>query len=406
MTTKRTINELAVFGGQPLFEAWFHVGRPNIPDREALLARIERMLDSAWLTNYGPLVQEFEGRLATYLGVKHCVAVTNGTIGLEILCRALGLRGEVILPSFTFVATAHALQWLGIQPVFCDVDPLTHNLDPCKVEQLVGPNTSAILGVHVWGRACADTALADICGRQDLQLIYDAAHAFGCSHSERMIGNFGAAEVFSFHATKFFNSFEGGAITTNDDELAARLRLMNNFGFAGYDQVIALGTNGKMSEVAAAMGLSSLEALDHFLCTNEQNYRSYRQGLSGLTGLQMIEYDEQEQNNYQYIVLEMDPNHVSLDRDRLLGLLHAERVLARRYFYPGCHRMEPYLSQRTARPESLSHTEELCERVLQLPTGTGVGPSEIERICSLIRFALDHGEQISARLNRKESNDG
>ena len=179
----------------------------------------------------------------------------NATVALEIAIRAMGMSGEVIVPSFTFVATAHALQWQEITPVFCDIDPRTHNLDPNRIEEMITPRTTGIIGVHVWGRPCAVDALAEIAQRRHLKLLFDAAHAFGCSYQGQMIGNFGDAEVFSFHATKFFNTFEGGAVVTNDDELAAKMRLMKNFGFHGYDNVIYVGTNGKMSEVSAAMGL-------------------------------------------------------------------------------------------------------------------------------------------------------
>ncbi|MEI2422502.1 DegT/DnrJ/EryC1/StrS family aminotransferase, partial [Arthrospira platensis SPKY2] len=172
----------------------------------------------------------------------------NGTIALEILIRATELKGEVIVPSFTFIATAHALQWQEITPVFCDIDPKTHTLDPLAVEKMITPRTSGIIGVHVWGQPCNIEALTEIANQHNLKLVFDASHAFGCSYQGTMIGNFGEAEVFSFHATKFVNTFEGGAVVTNNDELAAKIRLMKNFGFAGFDNVIYIGTNGKMDE--------------------------------------------------------------------------------------------------------------------------------------------------------------
>ena len=235
-------------------------------------------------------------------------------LALEISIRALGLSGEVIVPSFTFIATAHALQWQEITPVFCDVDPETHNLDPAKVEALITPRTTGIIGVHVWGRPCAVESLQEIAHRHGLKLMFDAAHAFGCSHNGQMIGNFGQAEVFSFHATKFFNTFEGGAVVTNDDDLAAKMRLMKNFGFTGYDQVIYVGTNGKMSEVSAAMGLTGLEDLDEFINTNHRNYKTYQNGLQNVPGIQLISYDEAERNNFQYIIVEVD--------EAVAGLMH------------------------------------------------------------------------------------
>ena len=251
---KQAVEQLALFGGRPAFDEPLHVGRPNIGNREQLLARFNDMLDRRWLSNNGRYVQEFEQRIATLLGVRHCIAMCNATVALEIAIRALGLHGEVIVPSYTFIATAHALQWQQITPVFCDVDAHTHNIDPARVEALITPRTTGIVGVHVWGNTCDLLALEEIARRHKLRLLYDAAHAFACSWGGRMIGNFGDAEVFSFHATKFLNTFEGGAVVTNDDQLAHIIRLMKNFGFVNYDQVEYIGTNGKMSEIAAAMG--------------------------------------------------------------------------------------------------------------------------------------------------------
>ena len=270
--------KLAILGNPPAFEAPLHVGRPNLGDRAAVLARINGILDRRWLTNDGPLVQQFETRIADYVGVKHCIAMCNATVALEIAIRALELKGEVILPSYTFVATAHALQWQEIKPVFADIDPCTYNINPRVIERLITPKTTAIIGVHVWGRPCDTEAIEAIVRKHGLKVMYDSAHAFGCSRNGKMIGGFGACEVFSFHATKFLNSFEGGAIVTNDDVMAEKLRLMRNFGFAGYDRVIHLGVNGKMTEVCAAMGSTSLEAVEDLISINRSNYEAYRYG--------------------------------------------------------------------------------------------------------------------------------
>ncbi len=358
-------------------------------------------MDRRWFTNNGPLVQEFEQRVAELLGVRNLVAMCNGTVALEIAIRALGLSGEVIVPSFTFVATAHALQWQEITPIFCDIDPRTHNIDPRQVEKMITPRTSGIIGVHVWGRACDIGALTDIARQRNLKLLFDAAHAFGCSYKGRMIGNFGYAEVFSFHATKFLNTFEGGAVATNDDELAGKMRLMRNFGFAGYDHVIYVGTNGKMSEVSAAMGLTGLESLDDFIAINHRNYRHYRRELEGMEGVRLVSYDGIEKSNYQHIILEMDEEATELSRDQWVEILHAENVLARRYFFPGCHRMEPYRSYFPHSGLLLPETEKLTRRVLALPTGTAVGPDEIDKICHLIRFVMTNGTEVSRRLRER-----
>src|SRR5947207_815447 len=264
------------------------------------------MLDQRWFTNNGPFVQQFEQRLAEFVGVRHCIAVCNATVGLEIAIRALELRGEVIVPAFTFVATAHALQWQEITPVFCDIDPKHHLIDPRRVEELITPRTSGIIAVHTWGRTAPVEALKEIADRRGLKLMYDAAHAFGSTRNGENAGGFGTCEVFSFHATKFLNSFEGGAIATNDDELAAKIRLMKNFGFQGYDRVIYIGTNGKMSEICAIMGLTSLEAIDELISVNAANYDAYRAALAGVPGIRLLEYEPGERYNFQYVVLELD----------------------------------------------------------------------------------------------------
>jgi len=331
---KNKSEDLAILGGVPAFSEPLHVGRPNIGDREQLMARIGDMLDRRWFTNNGPYVQEFEQKLAQFTGVKHAVAMTNATIAQEIAVRAAGVKGEVIIPSFTFVATAHALQWQEITPVFCDVAPGTHHIDPNRVEDMITPRTTAIIGVHVWGAPCEIDALTEIANRRGLHLMFDAAHAIACSYKGRMIGSFGEAEIVSFHATKFLNSFEGGAVLTNDDTLAQRMRFMRNFGFAGIDDVDYVGTNGKMTEVAAAMGLTSLESIDQIITANECNYRAYQKGLAGLPGISLFSYDEAERNNFQYIIVEVDEAQAGISRDLLVKVLHAENVLARRYFYP------------------------------------------------------------------------
>lgn len=397
---KYSFNDLAIFGNSPAFPDKLHVGRPNIGDRERLMERINNLLDERWLTNNGPYVQEFERCIAELTGVKHCIAICNGTVALEIAIRAAGLKGEVIIPSFTFIATAHALQWQEITPVFCDIDPKTHNIDPDKVEKMITPRTSGIIGVHVWGRPCDIDSLSEIAERRNLKLLFDAAHALGCTYKGKMIGNFGNAEIFSFHATKFFNTFEGGAVITNDDELATKIRLMKNFGFAGYDNVIYIGTNGKMSEVSAAMGLTSLESMDDFIRVNFRNYQLYETSLKDIPGIHLISFDNKEKFNYQYMVMEVDAQQAGLCRDDLVKVLHAENILVRRYFYPGCHQMEPYRSYSPHAGLLLPETERLTERVLSLPTGTSVEPEAIECICQIIRLAVENSQEVRTKINQ------
>jgi dTDP-4-amino-4,6-dideoxygalactose transaminase len=399
---KEKLNDLAILGNAPAFDKELYVGRPNIGNRQVLMSRINDILDRRWLTNGGPMVEELEKRIAAMLGVKHCIAICNATVALEIAIRAADLKGEVIVPSMTFVATAHALQWQEITPVFCDIDPDTYNLDPERIEELITPRTTGIIGVHLWGRPCGIESLAAIAGKHNLRLLFDAAHAFCCSYKGKMIGNFGDIEVFSFHATKFFNSLEGGAIVTNNDEIAKKVRLMKNFGFTDYDTVEYVGTNGKMNEVSAAMGLTSLESLDDVIATNKNNYKQYQKGLDGLAGVRLLKFDETERCNYQYIVLEIDPALTRISRDDLQETLWAENIIARRYFYPGVHRMEPYRSYFPHAGLLLPQTERLVMRMLSLPNGTAISPADAALISRIIRTAVENGADLSNAISKRK----
>ncbi len=382
----RSRADLAINGAAPTFVQPLHVGRPNIGDREMFMKLAGDMLDRRWLTNNGPFVEELERQIAREIGVKHCVAMCNGTIALEIAIRAVGFKGEVIVPSYTFVATAHALWWQGITPVFADIDPATHSLDPNAVRRMITPRTSGIMGVHLWGKACNTEALQQIADEHGLQLIYDAAHAFMCSHGNRMIGSFGRAEVFSFHATKFFNTFEGGAVTTNDDELAETMRLMRNFGFSGNDNVIHPGTNGKMTEICAAMGITNLDSVDAVIAANHNNYQAYREAFADLPGLSLFAYDPRERSNYQYVVLEVGPEF-PVGRDAIVAALRAENILARKYFWPGSHRMKPYRDLFPHAGLLLPNTALVADRVIVLPTGTTLPNGAVETVrdvCSVM----------------------
>ena len=394
---KQRVDDLAIVGGPPLFSEPLHVGRPNIGDRDRFFALLGRALDERRLTNDGPLLQEFEARIAAMTGARHAVAIVNATIGLQIAAKAVGLEGEVIVPSFTFIATPHALDWIGIAPVFGDIDPERLTLDPDALEGLIGPRTTGIMATHLWGRTCDTEALAALADRRGLRLVYDAAHAFGCDRDGRPVGTFGDAEVFSFHATKFVNAFEGCAITTDDDDVAQRARLLRNFGFDGPDRTVSTGTNGKMHEASAAMGLTSLDAIDAIVAVNKGNEALYQAGLEGIDGLVMLAPDDRGDCNAQHVVVRVDRDAAPLPRDLLAKVLRAENVRARRYFHPGCHRMAPYVDRPASAPVPLPHTERLADETLVLPTGTGISEPQIEALCELVRFAVENAPELRRR---------
>lgn len=380
---------LAIDGGSPAFDIPLHVGRPNVGDREKFHLYVDQIFDNLWLTNDGPLVRELEKRIAELHQVKHCVAICNATIALEIAIRALGLKGEVIVPSYTFIATAHALQWQEITPVFADINPDTHSLDPIAVEKMITPNTTGIIGVHLWGKIAQVEALSSLSKKYELKLMFDAAHAFACAHNGQMVGNFGECEVMSMHATKMMNSFEGGVILTNNTELAEKAKLMRNFGFSGLDNVIYPGTNGKMTEISAAMGLVNMDELNHIIIHNRINYKKYESLLANVDGVRLLPYDD-EKNNYHYIIIELQPG-ANITRDQLVAALHAENILARRYFWPGCHKMKPYRDIYPHAGLLLPNTETVSERVVVLPTGLTINHEHIELIVNVIDAIISRG---------------
>lgn len=392
--SQRSDPDLAVCGGRPAFATPRYVGTPGIPDRATLHARLDAMLDARRLTNDGPFAQEFEARLAALNDGVEVVAVCNATIGMQLLLKALGVSGEVILPSFTFIATAHACAWEGLEPVFVDVDEATHVIDPAAVAARLSDRTAAIVGVHLWGRMCPVAELDALAAARGIPLLFDAAHALGCTYRGQPMGRLGTASVVSFHATKLVQSLEGGAIFTRDRDLAARLRLMRNFGFAGYDRVVALGTNAKLDEFSAIVGLGSLDCLDAIVDRNRANRAAYRAALTGLPGLALYEYDESERNNHQYLVVVVDPARCPLSRDELVAVLHAENIIARRYFHPGCHKSAPYAD----RPVILPVTERLSERLITLPTGTGVDAADIAAIGGILARACARAGEIRRTL--------
>ncbi|GAA0358063.1 dTDP-4-dehydro-6-deoxyglucose aminotransferase [Actinoallomurus spadix] len=394
---KQKVDDLALFGGPAAFLHPLFVGRPSIGDRARLLERLNWALDNKWLTNGGPLLREFEERVADLAGVRNCVATCNATTALQLMYRAMELSGEVVMPSMTFIATAHAARMAGLEPVFCDIDPVTGCIDPREAEAAVTSRTSAIVGVHLFGRPSPIDELAKVAAEHGLRLAFDAAHALGCGYQGRRIGGFGAAEVFSFHATKVVNTFEGGAVVTDDDALAQHLRSLNAFGAGADGRIERVGTNAKMSEAAAAMGLTSLDAFDQTVRHNRANHALYRSELLGVDGVSVFSFDEDESPNCQYVVVTIDEAVTGIHRDLLMRVLRAENVVPQRYFSPACHQVEPYRSER---PVELPHTERLADQVLVLPTGPAVTGEDIRRVCDIVRCAVLRGRRVTERFRR------
>jgi len=400
MADKSRPEQLAVFGAPPSFDEPLHVGRPNVPDRARLMARLGDALDRRWLTNDGPCVRELERRVAERLQVEHVVAVANGTLGLALAAAALGLRGEVIVPALTFVGTAHALRWVGLRPVFADVDPQTYTVDPASVEAAITPATSAVFGVHLWGRTCDVERLEAVARTRGLALGFDAAHAFGCRRGGRPVGGFGDVEVFSLHATKIVNAFEGALVTTDDPGLARRLAALRNFGFEGYDRVGGLGINAKMNEASAAMALGGLDELDALVAAGARITACYEKALAGVPGLLRATRGSDDSGNHHYCVVEVDAEQAGLSRDDLLDVLWAENIRARRYFHPGCHRVEPYRSERET---TLPVTDALLDRVMQLPAGAAVTTGEVDVVCAVVRTAVAFADTVRPHVRERRA---
>lgn len=391
-----TRSTFALFGAEPTFASPIPVGQLYFPSWERYETAFRDIFERQYYTNQGPLVDALERGLQQFLGVRHAICVSNATIGLMMTAEAMGLTGKVILPSFTFVASAQSLSWTGLEPVFCDVDPITGQIAVDQIAALIDHDVSAIMGVNLWGGACNPKALAELAKAHELKLYFDSAHAFGCAVDGQRIGNFGQAEVFSFHATKILSAAEGGCICTNDDALAARLRnIRSSYGAGAATQVVKT-SNGRMSEAQAAIALMSLEDFPLNQANNAALHCAYAARLRDIPGIELTEPVGVSFSNYQYLVCTVNEEQFGLSRDRLLELLVAENVLARRYFYPGVHRSLPYTDDFPQFRERLPHTDRLCASCIQLPLGALVKLEYVERICDILARAHRAAPDIQA----------
>ncbi len=382
-------SENSLPGDSPAFKNPLHVAQVNLPPWEQLESSFRGIFARQYFANNGPLVRELDTAIADTLGVNYAVCVTNGTLAIALLARALELTGDVIVPAFTFPATVQGLLWAGLNPVYCDVDPDTHMLTAALVEPLIDSKTVAVMGVNLWGKVGDISNLETLCSQHGLALIFDSCHAFACGHGKCMVGGAGRGEAFSFHATKVLNAAEGGCITTNDPEMAARLKTMRCFHPSETFATVPLRFNAKMSEAQAALALLSLEQLDANIHANKSRYQAYVSGLKGMPGIRLVE--PAEPGNYQYIVICIDRHDFGLSRDALMYVLAGENILCRRHFYPGAHQVVPA----KGRLPELPVTELLCQTVMQLPNGQQMALNDVNRVCETIRLIHTQRDYLS-----------
>jgi dTDP-4-amino-4,6-dideoxygalactose transaminase len=389
------INDIpAVLGGTSVFTNALGIVRPLLPPLAAIHNRLERAMLSGQLTNNGQYVRELEGELANFFGVKHAISVSNATLGLMILAKALGGDGEIIMPSFTFSATPHAIVWAGLQPVFADVLPDTYTLDPASVAPLINPRTVAIMGVHIYGHPCEINELQALADERQLPLVFDSAHAFGSRYRGQRVGSFGRAEVFSFHATKIFPVGEGGVITTNDDELAQRLKLLRTFGDPGTENTQLPGLNAKMQEFNALIALENLKVVEQHVEHRRATVGVIQSELADVPGLTFQTQRPYAYSNYQNLSLLVDENSFGLNCDQIFLALKAENVNSRKYFYPPLHKHDTYIKAPDAVRCELSVTEYVSDRVLCLPIYSDMSESLAGDLCTAVKRIHTHAPAI------------
>ncbi|WP_286741024.1 DegT/DnrJ/EryC1/StrS family aminotransferase [Psychrobacter sp. UBA3068] len=351
------------------------VTKAYLPNKAKYQSYVDRIFDSGWLTNNGSLLQELERRLAEYLGVKNIILVANGSFALQLAYKALALKGDVITTPFSFAATTSTLAWEGLTPIFADINPKTFNIDPAQIEDQITSNTSAIVPVHVFGNPCDVEAIQAIADKHKLKVIYDAAHAFGSEYKSQSVLNYGDISTLSFHSTKLFHTIEGGAVITNDDELAKKIRLMINFGISSPTSVTSLGTNAKMNEFEAAMGLCVLDDIEEVRKKRETIWLTYSKGL--LDAVKLQKWNEYSKNNAAYAPTLFDSEAQLL---KIESKLKENGILPRRYFYPSLDTLE-YINSK----QVCDNSRNIASRILCLPMYPSLNNENIEKIINLIK---------------------
>lgn len=360
------------------------VTAPLLPDLEEFNTYLKEIWDSKWVTNNGQFHKQLEHDLAEYLGVPYVSLFTNGTLPLLTALQALRVTGEVITTPYSFVATTHCIWWSGCKPVFVDIDPETGNLDPEKIEAAITPKTTAIMPVHVYGKPCDTKRIQEIANKYGLKVIYDAAHAFGVKVDGESILNAGDMSTLSFHATKVYNTLEGGAMVMHDEVTKKRIDYLKNFGFAGETEVIAPGINSKVDEVRAAYGILNLRQVDAAIEARHQVAIKYREALRGIDGISFMEDMPGVKHNYSYFPVFIDAEKYGMTRDELYFKMKDANVLGRRYFYPLISEFSTYRGLPSAAPENLPNAHKMANSVICLPMHHELSVEDVDRVLQTI----------------------
>lgn len=360
------------------------VTSPLLPDLDEFSSMLQDIWSSKWITNNGQFHRQLEKELAEYLGVPYVSLFTNGTLPLLTALQALRVTGEVITTPYSFVATTHCIWWSGCKPVFVDIDPATGNIDPEKIEAAITPKTTAIMPVHVYGKPCDTKRIQEIADKYGLKVIYDAAHAFGVKVNGESILNAGDMSTLSFHATKVYNTLEGGAMIMHDEATKKRIDYLKNFGFAGETEVIAPGINSKVDEVRAAYGILNLRQVDDAIEARHQVAIRYREALRDVDGITFMEDMPGVKHNYSYFPIFIDADKYGTTRDELYFRMKSENVLGRRYFYPLISEFTTYRGLPSASKDNLSNAHKMADSVICLPMHHALSEEDIERTLSLI----------------------
>lgn len=367
------------------FDKPIYITRPILPSLVEVKKGLEDVWDSGRLTNNGPKHLELENALKSRLKVPYLSLFNNGTIALIVACQSLRLSGEVITTPFTFPATPHVLAWNNIRPIFCDIDPITMNIDADKIESLITPQTTAVMPVHVYGTPCDVDKIQNISDAYGLKIIYDSAHAFGVEIGQTGIGNFGDISMMSFHATKIFHTAEGGALLFKEKNLKDRVDLLKNFGIKNEEEVVMPGINGKMSEIHALIGLGVLDHLDDEINARKKIITAYRQCLEHVDGITLLKTPPDVKSNYQYFVIRIDSKIFGCSRDLIHEKFKEYNVFTRKYFFPLCSDYPCYHHVPSATPSNLPVAHRVSKEVLCLPAYRELSIDDIERICDILK---------------------